>query len=305
MMRTIQEVGLEILGNKPKSLYFFCGSEIGIKQRYIDSLQQHYGKLVEAQSLSDVLQMMRTKHIIPLQPAVYVVRYDDIYLSQLSAASAPYIAATKIVGTIVGIYEGDKAAAKLAKYAGDYSVSIDKIDTKYIEKYLTSEFGGLATRYIKVAAMCGENYSHARNICRSLSMCSKSLLSNLSDAELVKLFGIGDIATENQFKLGVASRDYKYLCDLLDIYDGDPNDVLYYILSVLIELEKCAATRSKTSSIAAYLDRWPLLDICQMFAHVYTYLKLSRKISISDPKLILLYLFSLLPYSPIPPEGSL
>lgn len=304
-MRTIQEVGLEILGNKPKPMYFFCGPEIGIKQRYIDILQQYYGKLVEAQSLSDVLQMMRTKHIIPLQPAVYVVRYDDIYLSQLSASSAKYIAGTKIVGTIVGIYEGDKAAAKLAKYAGDYTVSIDNIDAKYIEKYLTNEFSGLANRYIQIAATCGENYSHARNICRSLSMCSKSLLSNLSDSELVKLFGIGDTATENQFKLGIASRDYKYVCDLLDIYDGDPNDVFYYILSTLIELEKCASTRSKTSSIAAYLDRWPLSDICQMFAHVYTSLKLSRKISIGDPKLVVLYLFSLLPYSPIPPEGSL
>ena len=38
-MLTIQEVGLSIMGDAPKNLYFLGGSEYGVKSKYIEFLE--------------------------------------------------------------------------------------------------------------------------------------------------------------------------------------------------------------------------------------------------------------------------
>ena len=299
-MRSIQDVGLEILNNNPAPLYFFCGSEIGIKEQYISRIRAHYGSSVEVASLAEVFKLMRTKHLIPLTPKLYIVRYDDVFISSLSEAFAHEIKQINIVGTIVGIFEGTKADAKLAKYAKDYSVSIDAVNPKFIKNYLRNEFTQLTERQIDVAIQSSDNYSQARNICRALSVCPRKEISNLSDSEISQLFGYNNTSTEDQIKLGVAARDFSYLSNMFDTFDGDLNNVFYLIISTLIELEKCILKRNPSSPVFPYYKNWTLEDIYNMFTITYQQLKLSRSISISDVKLLLVYLFSLLTFSPIP-----
>ena len=83
-MLSIQEVGTEILTHNPRKLYIMVGQEYGIKTKYIDILAEHYGRKEECLSMSSIIDIMNTKHIIPLQPAVYVVRYDDSFITDLS-----------------------------------------------------------------------------------------------------------------------------------------------------------------------------------------------------------------------------
>ena len=82
-MLTIQEVGTEILTHNPRKLYVMVGQEYGVKMKYVDILAEYYGKKEEMSSMSDVINIMNTKHIIPLQPAVYIVRYDESFISCL------------------------------------------------------------------------------------------------------------------------------------------------------------------------------------------------------------------------------
>ena len=108
-MRSIQEVGKEVLEGNPKSFYIFAGPEYGIKVRYIQLLCKHYNSNYECyDKVSDVLDMMSVKHLVPLQPKVYVVRYDESFLSTLSPNTEHKIKSYNIIGTLICIYEQQK-----------------------------------------------------------------------------------------------------------------------------------------------------------------------------------------------------
>ena len=301
-MRSIQEVGLEILNNNPAHIYFFCGSEIGIKEKYIDKIKEFYnGSYVEVDKLSDILKMMKTKHIIPLQPKLYIVRYDEDFISSLNEKTRSEIANTKIIGTIVCIYELAKHSTKLDKYLGQYTVSIDTVDPKFVSVYLHQDFPGIADRFVDIAVKSSCNYGQARNMCRAMASVDKAVLYNMTDSQISDLFGYTKLSTESQIKYGVASRNFKYLVNVIEAFEGDVDTILYAILSTMLELEKCMSKKYVDSELKEYVKIWTVEDIYYMFMHTYNQLKKLRSSSISDPKNILMYLVSLLPYKNIPP----
>lgn len=299
-MRSIQEVGLEILNNNPSHLYFFCGNEIGIKEKYIDKLTSYYGDSIEVERLTDVLNLMRTKHIIPLKPKLYVVRYDEEFISILTDKVKHEIDGTKIIGTIVGIYEHPKHATKLDKYLGNYSVSIDTVDSKFVKVYLHQDFPGIPDRFVDIAVRSSVNYSQARNMCRAMNAADKGKLYSMSDSQLADIFGYTRLSTENQIKHGVAARNFKYLVDVIETFEGETDTIFYAILSTMIELEKCMTKKYTDSELKEYLKLWTAPDIYYMFMHTYQQLKKLRSSSVSDPKNLLMYLISLLPCRSIP-----
>lgn len=295
-MRTLQEVGLEILNNEPAKFYVFAGEEYGIKCRYINILSRFYGDLKYADSVSGILKMMTTKHLIPLEPCVYVVRYDDSFISQLDSNTAKNIDNTNIVGTIVCIYQDSKHQDKLDKYVGDYTVVIDKINTKYITKYLHQDYPDLPDRLIEVASYIGTDYYHASNICKSMCYCDLNSIYNYSDADLVKFFGVDIYQDIDRFKIGFASRNFT-LCNQFIDDCSDPSNLHYQMLSILVDIERC--NKKSDSYVVDYLDRWTKSDIYNMFMHVYNQIKLLRS-KYSDVKSSLLYLLSFLQFKTIP-----
>ena len=107
-MLSIQDVGLSVFSDTPKNFYIFGGAEYGIKDKYIDILVSKVGAKIEYDSVTDVIGLMSKNHIIPLQPQVYVVRYDKNFLSWLNKDNATRLMSLKIVGTLVLIYEDTK-----------------------------------------------------------------------------------------------------------------------------------------------------------------------------------------------------
>lgn len=295
-MRTLQEVGLEILNNEPAKFYVFAGEEYGIKCRYINILSRFYGDLKYADSVSGILKMMTTKHLIPLEPCVYVVRYDDSFISQLDSNTAKNIDNTNIVGTIVCIYQDSKHQDKLDKYVGDYTVVIDKINTKYITKYLHQDYPNLPDRLIEVASYIGTDYYHASNICKSMCYCDLNSIYNYSDADLVKFFGVDIYQDIDRFKIGFASRNFT-LCNQFIDDCSDLSNLHYQMLSILVDIERC--NKKSDSYVVDYLDRWTKSDVYNMFMHVYNQIKLLRS-KYSDVKSSLLYLLSFLQFKVIP-----
>ena len=76
-MLTIQEAGSQILKGNPGKFYVFVGTEYGIKEKYLLHLVKHYGNVKEVESVKAVMDLMTKKHLIPLEPAVYIIRYDE------------------------------------------------------------------------------------------------------------------------------------------------------------------------------------------------------------------------------------
>lgn len=305
-MRNIQEVGLEILGNNPAKIYVFVGPEYGIKSKYIECLSKYYGSKVEADSLAAVIKTMKTKRILPLSPAVYVVRYDEDFISTLNDKTQEELLTCKVIGTIVCIYDQPKHASKLSKYLPDLTVSIDSVNSHYVEKYLHSDFPDLNDRFIKLSVNSSSDYNQAKNICRCMINGPIDEMYKLSDDELVKIFGYEDKSSENILKLGIASKDFNFLCNQLDEFDGEVQSIFYTILSTMIEIDKCMDSRNIQSDIKKYINIWTREDIYFMFMNTYDMLIKCRSWSISNTKDCILYLFGLLKFNRIPsPEAMI
>lgn len=299
-MRTIQEVGLEIANKTPASFYVFLGPEYGIKCRYLSMIRDVYdGRVIEADNCASLFSTFKQKQLLPVPNSLYIVRYDLDFASQLSPAMSREISNLKIPGTVVCLYDDAKLDSKFDKNLPKYSVVINNVTPQMEQKYLVKDFPKLSSRFQKLAVVGSNDYGHAQQICYAMSSVSESELEKLSDTEILKMFGYDDNTTEDQFKLGIAARDPRYLIQLLDLSDMDRDDILYCVLSTMVELDKLSSQKYSDSPIKKYCKLWTYQDIYYMFNHGYDALKRFRSISV-DKDIELVMLFSLLGFQHIP-----
>ena len=303
-MRNIQDVGMEILSGNPKKFYIFCGPEYGVKLKYIQYLKDHYdGHYESYDSVQEVLDIMKVKRIIPLVPSVYVVRYDESFISSLNDKSASQIESSKIIGTIVCLYDNSKILNKIDKYLGDYSVSIGNVSPDYLKKYLHQDFAGLADKLVDIAIECGSDYYQSKLICAALKSIDASELLKHDKKLIYKLFGHESQSTETMLCQGIASRNFQYCMTVLDEYDG--YDTIYYtILQTMIEIDKCMSSKYVQSDIQKFVKNWNPLEVYNMFDITYQELKRSRSMT-TDVKSSVIYLLSLIAFRPIPQKEVL
>ena len=303
-MRSIQDVGLEILSNNPAKFYIFLGDEYGVKQTYIDKLKDFYGQFEEIDSVQSFVSMMKSKRFIPLDPKLYISRYDEGFLSSLDATTQDTFNHLRIIGTLVCIYQQPKHSSKLDKYLPDYCVSIDNISPKFKSKYLHSDFN-LPDKLIDVAVKYGSNYGQCRNMCKCMShLNNPSDLLDLSESKIAEMFGCVKSIDDSLFKRGIAAKNFNYVVSLLDNYDGDLVNILYAVLSTMVELDKLMDNKYTDSDLRQYLKLWSRRDLYYMFMHGYDQLKKSRTISY-DMYNGLIYLFSLLQFKEVPAIGEI
>lgn len=299
-MLTIQQVGLEVLQKNPRKLYIFGGSEYGIKSKYIQILTDHYGERKEVSRVADIVELMTSKRLVPLKPVLYVVRYDEQFISELTPAYASKVARLNTIGTLIVIYEQAAHVAKCDKHLPDNTVSIDKVDTKFIVKYLSTDFPKLPQNLIQLVAQSANDYGHAQKICIGLSAASNMPdILTLTDVQIKKLFGIDQVYSEQILKMNVASRNYIGLCKLVDEYADNLDTFLYTILATLVELEKLKCNTYAQSNLREYVKLWTLKDIYNMFNHTYEALQKLRSIT-SNATNMIMYLISLLVFQEIP-----
>ena len=298
-MLTIQQVGTEIMSGNPKHFYVMTGSEYGIKQMYIQYLKDHYNEYKESDTVESILSTMTTKHFVPLQPAVYVVRYDEEFLSTLNDKSASRIKNINIIGTIVCLYESPKHCTKVEKYLDDFTVHIDKISSVFIRKYLQRDFPNLPDHCIDAAVESCVDWYEAESMCRCMMLDDMNHLRQTDKKTLKYSFGKVTELDEKFVKPIIASRDFSRLLYLVDKKEGDEDSLIYSMLSTMLDLEKLSSNSNIESELRQYVDRWNLKDIYNMFMQVYNQLKLLRSIS-ADAKNSLLYLITLMQFSEIP-----
>ena len=299
-MRTIQDVGLEIFNHTPAKFYAFLGPEYGIKCRYLDMIAETYkGNVVEADSVQSVISMMKTKHIVPLQPSLYIVRYDETYLSSLDNASFMKLKDIKMIGTLVMIYQTDKQCSKVEKYLSDIAVYVGNVETKFVEKYLKQDYPNLDNRLIKLAAYCGTDYGHAKNIGGCMNSISSQEFISYQDSDICRLFGKVDEVDDKVLQIHIAARDVNFLMSNLSKFLENTDNTIYTLMSTMIEFDKIWGNKYSDSPIKKYQKSWSREDVYYMFMHGYHQLRLRRSISVDD-ECQLIDLFSLLTFSPVP-----
>lgn len=299
-MITIQELGLSIMSDKPKPFYIIGGSEYGIKDRYIDILTKHYGSKEEYPSVADIVSFLSVKHIIPLKPAVYVVRYDEAFVSSVSAALVQKIHNLKFNGTVFCIYSDPKHISKLDKFLPSCTCSVEPVGMRYVEKYLHEDFPRLDDRCIKIAATYGSSYGHARTLCKSMTCADPAVLARMSEGQVAKLFGCGTTSAEIDIQQAVAARNFVQAVQLVEVYDGMLDNVVYTILQTMIEMEKILTSKYSDSPLKDYAKLWKIQDVYFMFMNTYDELNKLRSNTSTDIKSTLIYLFGLMTFRDIP-----
>lgn len=299
-MITIQELGTTIMSQSPKHFYVVGGSEYGIKDKYIGILTQFYGRKEEYPSVSALLDFLSVKHLIPVPPTLYVVRYDESFASSISASLVQRIRSLKISGTVFCVYEDSKQIDKIDKFLPDCTAVLEPVGLNFIEKYLHSDFPKLDDRSIKVAAKCAQSYGHARTICKSMINADPSALARMPEDKLMNLFGCGATAGTNDFREAIAGRNIAQALKLLTVYEDKLDDVVYTVLQTMIDMEKVLTSKYVDSDIKEYAKFWKLEDVYNMFMNAYNQLDLLRSNTSSDVQASLIYLFSLFTFKDIP-----
>ena len=138
-MVSIQELGLSILSDNPAKLYIIGGTEYGVKDKYISRLKEFYGKSTEYGDVASLVSLFSKKHLLPLAPQLYIVRYDETFVSSIDAVLAAKIRNLKIIGTIVCLYAQPKHVDKLDKFLPEFVSVVENVNPQFIEKYLHSD----------------------------------------------------------------------------------------------------------------------------------------------------------------------
>lgn len=304
-MATIQEVGREILTDNPKSIYIFCGDGYGIKEQYLNHLEKFYGRKVECDSMESICNIMRRKHIIPLEPTLYVVRYDEAFINSIDAKTENSLKSIKVIGTIVCIYQSEKHQNKCEKYLPSLTVSIGQVLSNYVFKYIKNEFPNLPDTVIASTIKVVPEYDRARRLCKIFNSLPEEFVSRITESEISSSFGNLLSQQSQNIRIGVAARNFTYLVEHLSAYEGDADAVIYDILSTLVELEKIKSSKYSDSDLKKYANSWSIPDIYYMFIHAYSELKQFRTGAVVNKENSLLYLFSLLKFPTIPEPGVL
>ena len=260
----------------PRKFYVFCGDEYGVKKKYLDIIAKIYsGRKVEMESVDKVLKMMSVKKLIPLEPTLYIVRYDDTFLKDLDKYSSK-ISKTKIIGTIVVIYDTETAENRCNKCIPDNLVIFEPVDTKFIFKYLKNDFPELEDSVVNTVLNTVHDYISAYNICYSLNNTDRNIRVCLDEDTIRKTFCYDQSVNIELIKYGIAARDARYCFNLLYQYDGASDAVVYQILNALLEVEKCLVYKKGGSYAMKHISSWNIYDVQSMFQNLYELLIKSR-----------------------------
>jgi predicted nucleotidyltransferase len=164
---------------------------------------------------------------------------------------------------------------------------------------LISDFPNLDVKLIDFAINHRPDYKGAWNICNSLAYADISK-SSYDDKTLSKTFGCIDSTTENQFRIGIASRNFAYSLSILESYSDNIDQIFYAILNTMLELEKLMDNKYAQSDIKEYVSNWTKPDIYNMFMNTYEELKKVRSHSSYKVENSIIYLLGLLQFKYIP-----
>lgn len=295
-MITIQEFGTSVMNKDLKSLYIMCGCEYGVKRRYIQMMSEIYGgRCTEYETLDSVLDLMKVKRIIPLQPSLYIVRYDDSIL-QSGEKHAKKFSTVKIIGTIIVLFESDSSTTKCGKWFPDNTVTFDAVDPKFVKKYLKHDYPDIPDSVIDAVLSITTKYADASNICDSMSYITHDL-ALITDTDIRKTFTTNDVISIDNFKHGFAARDATYCMRFLSVYTGQLDQVIYAALNALLEVEKCLSYKGAKSWASKYAKSWSIKDIMSMFNNLYAILRESRSDSSYNTECALLCAIALMRFT--------
>ena len=295
-MIDVRTVGSAVFTDRrPGKFYAFCGAEYGVKLKFIRSIKDIYGKCICMNTVNAAITMLNSAQIVPLEPALYLIRYDQDFIKSLSDISESTIGGMDYSGTVVVIFDSDQDFKKCEKYIPNYTVRFDPVSYDFMRKYLMCDYPDMDNQRINIALKAGHSYIGAYMECQSLS----NLDSAFMDAGAIERSLSQEPKTNaDMFKNGVAARDFKYAVSALESSESDPYQLVYAVMSTMLELEKCLCNPKSKSWCAKYVSGWTKYDVITVFQNAYSVLKDSRLLLSYDVKAALIRILASMRFSP-------
>lgn len=286
---------MEILGNNPGYLYFFCGTEYGVKRKYIEHLSTLFSSVVEVDSLDELFSSFSKKKLISTSSTLYICRYDFDFLKKLDVGKVK-----KQDGCcVVAIYEDEKSFSKLDKLFPEHVVRFDVVSDRFVLKYLSSDFPDIDERYLSiVASSCPGGYGQAGIVCGQIN-CIRDRLSSIDDDKLLTLLGLESSLSEQNMMRYAAARNFTGVMKVVDSFEGDVSNLINGMCHVAIELDKAMDSRTPTE-YSKYVKYWSREDVYNFFEQSYIQTLNMRSSLNVDAYSVIVYLSSLLRFNRIP-----
>lgn len=292
-MISIQDGAKQIYSDNPNSVYFLTGPEYGVKLQYIQVLALKFNNQIEEYpSLSQLIDNLSTKSLIPRVPKVYIVRYDKEFVAKPNLN----ILKLKVPGVIVGLYQDDSDEAKLDKNFPNNVLRINYLTPQIAFKHLCNEFQDIPEILIKDAIEIGSDFYSSRLICLAMRHIPNSELHNISKVQLQSLFGHQSTYDTQKFKISIASRNFKLAIKEIEFYEGDKSLLIYDILSTFLEIAKVLEKSYSDSFVKPYVNSWNHNSLQMMYDITYEQLDLLRNYSNYSAYDSLVYICSLLQF---------
>lgn len=289
-MLSIQAGAREIFGN-PKSFYFFTGPDYGVKLQYLQALEEKYGNKFEYEDFKTLYSSLRKKSLIPRVPTLYIVRYDNTFLSQNINLSS-----LKVPGTIVGIYDDDSYEQKLDKKYPLNTLRFNHMTPSVVFKHLCKSYPDIPTSLCEFISKLNIDFYEAQLMCISLSQLSKDDLETFSKQDVVELFDYNQQYNDLRFKRAILSRNFKAAFKEIDRYEDDPSVLIYDILSSYLEVLKCLNNSHRDSYAQEYTKYWDTKSVKYMYEITFDQIEKLRNYPSYDPYIALSYIIGLLQF---------
>lgn len=296
-MKSIQDVGIEILENNPAKFYVFVNADYGIQEKYIDHLNKFYGNTFLYDSYELFLGSKKIKSLIPQKESLYVIRYDHDFIKNLNARTENSINKLNIHGTLVMIYS-NKDASKLNKYLSSYTTIFDPVSKNTIIKYLKQDYSMIPDTILQLVAKYCIDYGHAIRVCESIKSVGIHEFSNINQSEFLEMFFLHSSNMQNMLRLSIIRREYSMIQAICNTID-DKYKIFYEILNSMVELDRIIKDSKYDSPYRSYINLWSMDDIYTMYCNTYEYLKKSRQSNV-DISVLLDTLMMIIQISPIP-----
>lgn len=143
-------------------LYVFTGPEVAIMDIYVHKiLELAGGAMSRPDGVVDVYRLLQSNNLIA-KPKCYVIRDDKNWMQQENLWPALIAGKPQQKDTVILIYQNIDKRSKFYKAHEKIIVEFDRLSSEVLAKYIKNDIGLDVKLGIRLAEMCGNDYSRIR-----------------------------------------------------------------------------------------------------------------------------------------------
>jgi len=157
----LAELKQKLINNNLDSLYIFFGEEIGIMDKYIESIKKKSNKhIIRIESLKELLLKLNMKSLLNSEN-IYILKEDKNLLKNEELINKLQDLILKSSGAhiVILVYSKLDKRGKFYRKTKDFSIEFEKLNTNQLINYVLKELGLRREYSEELIEYCDNNYN--------------------------------------------------------------------------------------------------------------------------------------------------